>query len=61
MIKDIFCCDKIYINIKFTIFNHFLVYTSVALSDSHGYTDITTIHPKDFFHLPEVKSVTIKQ
>ena len=23
MIKDIFCCDKIYINIKFTIFNHF--------------------------------------
>ena len=30
----------------------------MALSDSHGYTNITTIHLKNFFHLPKVKSVT---
>lgn len=32
----------------------------MALSDSHGYANITTIHLKNFFHLPKVKSVTIK-
>lgn len=30
----------------------------MALSDSHGYANITTIHLKNFFHLPKVKSVT---